>query len=129
MPDQEKSQMVRSETRAILMADWDPIGVNDVPEAADECDSYIGGVYELPEQGASAEGIRAYLRRVEIEAMEMVDASGEPFLRDEARNAAAASLKAITRYFQWLRSSLSWEATICTDSAIVPTSHSFGIWK
>lgn len=92
--------MVRSQIRAILMAKWDPIGVNDVAEAADEYDSYIGGVYELLEQGASAESFRVYLRRIEIEAMELVDASCEPLLCAEARNAAATSLKALARYFQ-----------------------------
>ena len=45
--------MVRSKIRAIFMAEWDPIGFNDVPEASDEYDSYIGGVYQLLEQGAS----------------------------------------------------------------------------
>ncbi len=26
---------------------WDPIGVNGIPEAADEYDSYIGGFYAM----------------------------------------------------------------------------------
>ena len=72
--DKETSREVRSEIRTILMGEWDPIGVKDVPEAADEYDSYIGGVYELLEQGASEERIGAYLRQIEIEQMEMVDA-------------------------------------------------------
>lgn len=29
------------------MEEWDPIGVNDIPEAADEYDSYIGDFYEM----------------------------------------------------------------------------------
>jgi hypothetical protein len=29
------------------MEAWDPIGVNGIPEAADEYDSYIGDFYEL----------------------------------------------------------------------------------
>jgi hypothetical protein len=82
MHDKEESREVRLQIRTVLMSKWDPIGVNDVPEAANEYDSYIGGVYELLESGASEESIRAHLRTIEIEAMEMVNASGEPLLPD-----------------------------------------------
>ena len=47
MVDKERSREIRCHIRAVLMAEWDPIGVSDIPEAADEYDSYIGGVYEL----------------------------------------------------------------------------------
>jgi hypothetical protein len=100
MLDKEKSRSVRSKIRAIFMAEWDPIGVNDLPEAADEYDSYIGGVYELLERGASEESVRAYLRHIEIDQMEMVNASGEPLLPDATRNRAAASLTSLDRYFR-----------------------------
>ena len=100
MLDKETSREVRSKIRAILMAEWDPIGVNDVPEAADEYDSYIGGLYELLEQGASEESVRAYLRQIEIDQMEMVNASREPLLPEANRNRAAASLKSLGRYFR-----------------------------
>ena len=99
MLDKETSRGIRPQIRAILMAEWDPIGVNDVPEAADEYDSYIGGVYELLEQGASEESIRVYLREIEVESMEMVNASREPLLPEENRNTAAASLRRLGRYF------------------------------
>jgi hypothetical protein len=83
------------------MAEWDPIGVNDVPEAADEYDSYISGVYELLEHGAFEESICAYLREIEIQSMGMVNASREALLPDRTRNAAAASLKTLGgRYFR-----------------------------
>ena len=100
MLDKEESRVVRSKIRAIFMAEWDPIGFNDVPEASDEYDSYIGGVYELLEQGASEESVRAYLRQIEIDQMEMVNASGEPLLPDATRNRAAASLASLDRYFR-----------------------------
>ncbi len=29
------------------MSEWDPIGVKDLPEAADEYDGYLGDVYAL----------------------------------------------------------------------------------
>ncbi len=82
------------------MAERDPIGVNDVPEAADEYDSYIGGVYELLEEGAPEGRIGPYLRQIEIDQMEMVNASREPLLQDANRSAAAASLKDLSRYFK-----------------------------
>lgn len=78
----------------------DPIGISDVPEAADEYDSYIGGVYDLLEQGASEERIRAYLRKIEIDWMGTVNASGEPLLPDGNRNRAAASLTKLGRSFR-----------------------------
>ena len=31
--------------RDILLRDWDPIGIADAPEAQDEYDSYIPGIY------------------------------------------------------------------------------------
>jgi len=33
--------------REVLMREWDPIGVSDIPEAADEYDSYICAVHGL----------------------------------------------------------------------------------
>ena len=44
MVDKERSREIRCHIRGVLMAEWDPIGVSDIPEAADEYDSYIGGV-------------------------------------------------------------------------------------
>ena len=42
-----------------------PIGVSDIPEAADEYDPYIGGAYELLERGASEASICDYLHNIE----------------------------------------------------------------
>jgi hypothetical protein len=100
MLGKDKSREVRLQIRAVLMSTWDPIGVNDIPEAADEYDSYIGGAYELLERGASEESIRAYLRNIEIDAMGMVNGSGQPLLPDANRNAAAAALNELARYFR-----------------------------
>ena len=33
--------------RAILLKEWDPIGVADVPQARDEYDSYVGQIYAM----------------------------------------------------------------------------------
>jgi hypothetical protein len=45
--DQRRAKAIQESIREILLRDWDPIGVNDVPEAQDEYDSYVGGVYRL----------------------------------------------------------------------------------
>ena len=55
--------------REILLKEWDPIGVNDIPEAQDEYDSYVGGVEGLLLRGASVDEIAAHLARIEGEQM------------------------------------------------------------
>ena len=99
MVDKERSREIRCHIRRVLMAEWDPIGVSDIPEAADEYDSYIGGVYELLERGASAANICDYLRNIEVDQMEVVDASRQPLLPEAKRNAVALSLKGLSPYF------------------------------
>jgi hypothetical protein len=99
MVDKERSRDIRRHIRRILMAEWDPIGVSDIPEAADEYDSYIGGVYELLERGSSQTSIYTYLRNIEVDQMELVDASRQPLLPESKRNAVASSLARLGHYF------------------------------
>ena len=51
------------------MEDWDPIGVSDVPEASDEYDGYVGGMYALLRDGASDERIAQHLSEIETRTM------------------------------------------------------------
>jgi len=51
------------------MQEWDPIGVKNEPQAADEYDGYIAGICALLRDGASDEQIAHHLS--EIEAKEM----------------------------------------------------------
>jgi hypothetical protein len=46
------------------MERWDPIGVAASPEAADEYDSYLGPIGAQLREGATAEEVEGYLRRV-----------------------------------------------------------------
>lgn len=39
------------ELRALLMDHWDPIGVAEVPEAADEYDTYVGHIGRMLREG------------------------------------------------------------------------------
>lgn len=50
---------------------WDPIGIKHEPNAQDEYDGYLGGVYELLVSGASDERIEDHLWRIVTERMEL----------------------------------------------------------
>lgn len=57
-----QSRENRAKIREILIQEWDPIGVRDVPQAQDEYDSYIGRVYVmLMDEGATRQAVAAYL--------------------------------------------------------------------
>ncbi|WP_444884524.1 hypothetical protein [Microbulbifer sp. PSTR4-B] len=45
----------------ILWCDWDPIGVNDMPEARDEYQSYLPHIFRLAVEGKDAEHISSSL--------------------------------------------------------------------
>ena len=47
--------------RDLLMAEWDPIGVAQFPEAQSEYDSYIGLVADRLRKGGSVEDVAAVL--------------------------------------------------------------------
>jgi hypothetical protein len=51
------------------MDQWDPIGVKEYPEAADEYDGYIGGVYGLLSRGATDQELADHLSKIETEHM------------------------------------------------------------
>jgi hypothetical protein len=53
----------------VLMRQWDPIGVNGVPQARDEYDNYVSGVVRLIFERADAAAIAAHLRAIEEEQM------------------------------------------------------------
>ena len=52
-------------------------GVSDVPEAQDEYDAYVGGVYRLLVSGASEDEIIEHLYRIESDTMGMPAADRE----------------------------------------------------
>jgi hypothetical protein len=64
-----QAREIRAAIGRILLQDWDPIGVRDVPEAQDEYDSYVGGVYGLLVSGASPQAVAEHLCAVERERM------------------------------------------------------------
>ena len=86
-------QEIESAIRRVLMAKWDPIGVSDEPEAANEYDSYIWGVYGLLKRGASDEEIAEHLLSIETESMGFIDRDGKPFVTVQALLPVAAELR------------------------------------
>jgi hypothetical protein len=63
------SEEIQNKIRPVLMAAWDPIGVGGIPEAADEYDSYIGGIYVYLRDGASDEKLAERLADIETTTM------------------------------------------------------------
>jgi hypothetical protein len=59
------ARLLQHEIGRTLLTRWDPIGIRDEPAAADEYDSYVGGVYRLLASGASALQIAEHLAGLE----------------------------------------------------------------
>jgi hypothetical protein len=97
--DKEQSRDIRRQIRRVLMEHWDPIGVNGIPEAADEYDGYIGDFYEMIVGSREEKDIITHLSYLESEHM------GLPHLRyalPEGRlDAVSKALLAIPIPKQW----------------------------
>jgi hypothetical protein len=57
------------ELRRILVEEWDPIGVQGIPEAGDEYDAYLGQIGSRLRDNATAAEIASYLTWVEEDGM------------------------------------------------------------
>jgi hypothetical protein len=57
--------------REILMEKWDPVGISDEPQAADEYDSYIPEIHHLLNSNASETEIQDYLFEIVDKRMGM----------------------------------------------------------
>lgn len=73
----DRAKQIQSNIRDVLLREWDPIGVRDVPEAQDEYDSYVGGVYRLLASNASADELVEHLDEIETAGMGLM-APGDP---------------------------------------------------
>jgi hypothetical protein len=65
----DRARQIQESIRGVLLHEWDPIGVKDVPEAQDEYDGYVGGVYGLLVSGATAEQLAEHLWKIETDTM------------------------------------------------------------
>jgi len=95
MTSKEGMREIESAIRGVLMAKWDPIGVSDEPQAADEYDGYIWGIYGLLKRGANDEEIAEHLLKIETERMGLTDLEGKPFASPQMLLSVAADLREI----------------------------------
>jgi hypothetical protein len=65
----QRARQIQATIRQALLLDWDPIGVQEIPEAHDEYDSYIGGVYRLIASGATEQQVADHLWHIENDTM------------------------------------------------------------
>ena len=63
------SSELKEMVRLALWQDWDPIGINDCPEARDEYDSYVGGICSLLNTGADSQMLGRHLSQIETTSM------------------------------------------------------------
>ena len=64
-----RAKEIQERIKQVLLHEWDPIGVSDIPEAQDEYDSYVGGIYRLLASGASEYQIIERLYNLETVSM------------------------------------------------------------
>jgi hypothetical protein len=65
----DQARSYHAAIREVLLREWDPIGVGDMPEAADEYDSYVSQVYGLLVRREPLYKMVDYLWWVETEHM------------------------------------------------------------
>jgi hypothetical protein len=74
--DKEESRRIRNDIRQVLLQVWDPIGIQDEPNAQDEYDLYVDGIYGLLLRGATDKEITNHLWRIIEERIEIHPQSG-----------------------------------------------------
>ena len=62
---QRRARVIQGAIGDLLLKEWDPIGIADVPEAQDEYDSYVGRVYRVLASGASPQAVAEFLWAIE----------------------------------------------------------------
>jgi hypothetical protein len=80
---------LESSVKKVLWRNWDPIGVNDLPEAYGEYDSYAAGITALLRKGVTEAELRKYLGAI---ARDLMGIGDEP-----AATAGASALARLVR--------------------------------
>jgi hypothetical protein len=65
----DRGREIQEQIRQVLLHDWDPLGVQEIPEAQNEYDSYVGGVYRLLVSAAPDDDLVEHLYQIEREAI------------------------------------------------------------
>lgn len=68
---------IRRSLRQVLLATWDPVGVGDNPNLADEYDGYLSRLEDLAALTEGVDAVELELKRIE----EMLGMSSDPALR------------------------------------------------
>jgi hypothetical protein len=63
------TKSLEASVRRILLQEWDPIGIRDVPEAQDEYDSYVFEICAMLREGKTTGKLYEHLRWIESERM------------------------------------------------------------
>ena len=71
---------IQDSIRKVLLEDWDPIGIADVPECKDEYDSYIAPIYRILVGSRAGDDLVQALRKIERDEMGVGPASAEVLL-------------------------------------------------
>lgn len=80
-----QSRESRARVREILFRDWDPIGINDDPDASRQYVRYADAAYVmLMDERAGSEAIARYLFGVAVELMGLRDIERQERLSQEA---------------------------------------------
>jgi hypothetical protein len=65
----ERAQYLHQKIKDVLLSEWDPIGVQAIPEAQDEYDGYVPRVYSMLITRKPVKEVFEYLLWVENEHM------------------------------------------------------------
>lgn len=69
--DWSPEAQLRMRVDEVLHYLWDPVGISDAPEARDEYYGYSAHAFIMLKDGAKANDVAEYLRKVRIEHMEV----------------------------------------------------------
>jgi hypothetical protein len=78
---------LEAKVREVLLNDWDPIGIRDVPTAQDEYDGYVMTIVQMILSGKSLLELCERLLEIEIDAMGLKgDKNRASSVADKLRN-------------------------------------------
>lgn len=63
----ESMNTLETKVKTVLLKEWDPLGVKDIPEAQDEYDAYVLGICRMLRAGQPNSEIFSHLRWIETE--------------------------------------------------------------
>lgn len=75
MLEKYKAREIKAKISKILWEIWDPIGVKSIPQASDEYDGYVNGVYILLDENLSGPVISEHLLNIVQDQMGLTHAT------------------------------------------------------